>query len=99
MDPHSWPPTAGDRITLAPCLLVHAKAAKNWIWTGGGENLKPDEQKRRFEEFRQAGIHAVLFSGYNAQVLARAKEAGLETHAWIWTLCRGEKQLLIDHPA
>lgn len=80
------------------CRAEEAKGPKNWIWTGGGDKLKPDEQKRRFEEFRQAGIHAVLFSDYNAEVLARAKEAGLETHAWMWTLCRGEKTLLANHP-
>jgi len=72
--------------------------AKNWIWTGGGEKLTPDEQKRRFQQFREAGINAVLFSSYNAEVLARAKEQGLETHAWTWALCRGDKELLEKHP-
>ncbi len=71
---------------------------KNWIWTGGGENLKPDEQKRRFEDFRKAGIDAVLFSSFNADVLARAKAMGLETHAWTWALCRGDKELREKHP-
>ncbi|MGA2660066.1 MAG: Tat pathway signal protein [Verrucomicrobiota bacterium] len=71
---------------------------KNWIWTGGGENLEPDEQKKRFEKFREAEIHAVLFSGFNADVLARAKAQGLETHAWTWALCRSDKELLENHP-
>jgi uncharacterized lipoprotein YddW (UPF0748 family) len=72
--------------------------AKNWIWTDGGEKLKPDEQERRFEKFREAGIEAVLFSSFNADVLARAKAHGLETHAWTWALCRGDKDLLENHP-
>lgn len=87
-----WVVSEQNRIEAA-----EARRAKNWIWTGGGENLKPDEQKRRFEQFKEAGIDALLFSGYNAEVLARAKEHGLETHAWIWTLCRGDKQLLEKH--
>ena len=93
-------------ISAASCLLGERTVSgadpkprpKIWIWTGGGENLKPDEQKRRFEQFREAGIDAVLFSGFNADVLARAKEQGLETHAWTWALCRGDKDLLEKHP-
>ena len=72
--------------------------AKNWTWTDGGEKLKPAEQKRRFEQFRKAGINAVLFSSFNADVLACAKDHGLETHAWTWALCRGDKELLEKHP-
>jgi uncharacterized lipoprotein YddW (UPF0748 family) len=81
-----------------PPLLGDQPPLKNWIWTDGGENLKPAEQTERFQKFRQAGIKAVLFSGYNREVLARAKDQGLETHAWIWTLCRGDKELLEQHP-
>jgi uncharacterized lipoprotein YddW (UPF0748 family) len=97
-------------ISAASCLLgertvfgADAKPrAKNWIWTSGRTRLNSDEQKRRFERFRQAGIDAVLLNGFNADVLARAKEQGLETHAWIWALCRGakegDKELLEKHP-
>jgi len=88
----------GERAGLAAVPAVRAAPVKNWTWTDGGEKLKPDQQKRRFEEFRKAGINAVLFSSYNAEVLARAKEQGLETHAWTWSLCRGDKELLEKHP-
>ncbi|MCP5524060.1 MAG: Tat pathway signal protein [Verrucomicrobiales bacterium] len=71
---------------------------KNWIWTGVQDRATPDEQRRRFERFRTAGIDAVLFSGVDAQVFALAKEQGLETHAWTWTLCRGDRDLLEQHP-
>jgi hypothetical protein len=89
-------------ISASNCLLgernvsgADAKLrAKNWMWTNGSEKLKPDEQKQRFQKIREAGIDAVLFSGFNAEVLACAKEQGLETHAWTWTLCRGDKELL-----
>lgn len=72
--------------------------ARNWIWTGVDERSTTDQQKRRFEKFREAGIQAVLFSGVNAEVFALAKEHGLETHAWTWTLCRGDRRLLKEHP-
>jgi uncharacterized lipoprotein YddW (UPF0748 family) len=72
--------------------------AKNWIWTGTDDRSTPDQQKARFEKFRESGIQAVLFSGVNPKVFALAKEQGLETHAWTWTLCRGDKNLLDQHP-
>ncbi|MHC1768891.1 MAG: family 10 glycosylhydrolase [Verrucomicrobiia bacterium] len=71
---------------------------RNWIWTGLDERSTPDQQKRRFETIREAGIQAVLFSGVSADVFALAKEQGLETHAWTWTLCRGDRKLLNEHP-
>jgi hypothetical protein len=93
-------------ISAANCVLGEGAAfgadkkppAKNWTWTDGGEKLKPAEQKRRFKQFRKAGISAVLFSSFNADVLARAKDHGLDTHAWTWALCRGDKELLQEHP-
>lgn len=71
---------------------------KNWMWTDGRERSAPEDQTKRFKECRKAGINAVLFSSFNAEVLARAKEEGLETHAWTWALCRGDKELLQKHP-
>ena len=71
---------------------------KNWIWTGLEERSTRDEQQRRLESYRESGIQAVLFSGVNEQVFAMAKEQGLETHAWTWTLCRGDRDLLEQHP-
>jgi uncharacterized lipoprotein YddW (UPF0748 family) len=77
---------------------VKPPSTKNWIWTGLDERSGPDQQKRRFEKFRESGIQAVLFSGVDAKVFALAKEQGLETHAWTWTLCRGDRNLLDQHP-
>lgn len=71
---------------------------KNWIWTDVDGRSTPDQQKRRFESYRESGIRAVLFSGVDERVFALAKEQGLETHAWTWTLCRGDRNLLEQHP-
>ncbi len=71
---------------------------KNWIWTDVDGRSTPDRQKRRFEGYRESGIQAVLFSGVDERVFALAKEQGLETHAWTWTLCRGDRDLLEQHP-
>lgn len=71
---------------------------KNWIWTGTDDRSTTDQQKKRFAGLREAGIQAVLFSGVNPKVFGLAKEAGLETHAWTWTLCRGDRDLIQKHP-
>lgn len=73
-------------------------ALKNWIWTGLDARSSKDQQRRRFQGFRAAGIQAVLFNGVDADVFALAKDQGLETHAWTWTLCRGDRDLLERHP-
>lgn len=85
-------PSGGQAKTPLPA------STKNWIWTGLQKRSAPDEQKRRFERFRAAGIQAVLFNGVDEGVFALAKEQGLETHAWTWTLCRGDRDLLEQHP-
>jgi len=94
-------------LTALDCLEGQATAgraagrteAKNWMWVlKGSENLKPDEQTRKFEQIREAGIHAVLLGSFNADVLARATEQGLETHSWILGLRQSEKQFMDEHP-
>jgi uncharacterized lipoprotein YddW (UPF0748 family) len=72
--------------------------SRNWLWTGLNQQATEDEQKRRFEQFRASGMQAVLFNGVDEKVFALAREYGLETHAWTWTLCRGDRQLLEQHP-
>ncbi len=74
------------------------ETTKHWIWTGVDGRATPDELKQRFDSIREAGIRAVLFSGVDPKVFELAKQQGLETHAWTWTLCRGDKTLLTDHP-
>lgn len=72
--------------------------SKNWIWAGVDEKASPADQQRRFEQYRAFGVDAVLFSGVSPAVFARAKAQGLATHAWTWTLCRGDRDLLEKHP-
>lgn len=90
-------PGAPGRVRAADRSPVPS-TPKHWIWTGVDERSTPDQQKRRFESYRDSGIQAVLFSGVNDQVFALAKAQGLETHAWTWILCRGDKDLLDRHP-
>ncbi len=90
---------ANDLLRNQELSAAESKAhRKNWIWTDGGEKLKPSDQRKRFKSFRKAGISAVLFSSFTPEVLALAKDEGLQTHAWTWSLCRGDKDLLDKQP-
>lgn len=75
---------------------ARTRSPKHWLWTGVDAHLTADAQKKRFDQWRAAGIRAVLFSGADDGVFKLARQHGLETHAWMWTLCRGD--FCKDHP-
>ncbi len=69
-----------------------ASGKKHWAWMRGAVGPL-DDWRRKLAEMRAAGINAVLIGGtadfYRAHVPA-AREEGVELHAWIFTLMRGE---------
>ena len=65
------------------------RPVKNWTWVHGAGEIGLDEWQRRFARVREAGIHAVLVSGGDAETLSSTAHAeGLEFHRWIWVLNR-----------
>ena len=71
---------------------------KNWVWEN--PNLQEEESalKERFRKFYDAGIRGMLFENDSEKHFRLAKAAGLEAHRWMWTMNRGEKELLDNHP-
>jgi uncharacterized lipoprotein YddW (UPF0748 family) len=71
---------------------------KHWVWEN--PNLQDDEKflKEKYERFFQSGIRGIFFENDSEKHFRIAKKAGLETHRWIWTLNRNEKELLENHP-
>ena len=73
-----------------------ARTYKNWSWLRGRmpPAVSVDAWRRTLAGMRAAGIDAVLASGdaafYRAAVPAAAAE-GLELHAWLFTMMRGEQ--------
>ncbi len=65
---------------------------KHWAWMRGATSPR-DEWQRKISRLRQGGIEAVLISGsadfYRWAVPAAAAE-GVELHAWLFTMMRGE---------
>ncbi len=72
---------------------------KNWIWVRG-DFTSMEAWRPQFERWRAAGIGAILPNTGDPDTLARvipaASDAGLETHAWIFTMMRSGMEA--EHP-
>ncbi len=65
---------------------------KNWAWMRG-DFRSMDDWRRKLAEMRAAGIEAILIGGgadFYRKVVPVARQEGLEVHAWIFTMMRGE---------
>jgi len=67
-------------------------ALKNWAWMRG-DVKSTDDWRRKLAEMRTAGIDAILISGsaeFYRNAVPVVRQEGLELHAWIMTMMRGE---------
>ncbi|OKS88643.1 family 10 glycosylhydrolase [Mucilaginibacter polytrichastri] len=97
---------AGVSASLLPTLAnaesylsgSRKKKWKNWVWTN--PNLKDTEEELadRYKRFYEAGINGIFFENDSEKHFRAAKAQKLEAHRWIWTMNRGEKTLLSEHP-
>ncbi len=70
----------------------------HWAWTRVFEDEKRSVWQRRFADFREAGVRSLLLGGATEEACRLAAAEGLQVHAWTWTMCRGGKELLTNHP-
>ena len=71
---------------------------KHWVWENPNSKEEENALKERFSRYYQAGIRWMFFENDSEKHFRIAKAAGLETHRWMWTMNRGEKVLLDNHP-
>ncbi|WP_437922368.1 family 10 glycosylhydrolase [Sphingobacterium sp. LRF_L2] len=100
--------TAGLSLAALPLnnskLLATTKASTAplnfdiWLWMRPSGNESESQLKERFSHYRDAGVRGIFFEDYSKRHFQLAKEYGLETHRWMWTMNRGEKDLLEKHP-
>ena len=69
-----------------------------WLWIRPNSEEKESDIKRKFKTYQEAGIRGLLFENYSKKHFQIAKEHGMEAHRWMWTMNRGEKELLEKHP-
>jgi len=73
-------------------LLSRAMLPRNWAWGGINERMSDNELLRNFDRYKSHGIDALLPGGSNefyARISKLGKKAGIEIHAWRWTMNRG----------
>ncbi len=73
-------------------------ALKHWAWMRG-QVTSMDGWRAKLAEMRAAGIGAILIggdAGFYRKAIPVARQAGLELHAWIFTMMRGEH--VKNHP-
>lgn len=81
---------------LAACGETGWSAATNWAWMGGDSGAIKNWQ-RQFARMRAAGIDGLLLKTADIEeqpaprVIEAATQEGLEVHAWVITMMRGEQ--------
>jgi len=75
-----------------------SKKAKHWVWENPDKKESDQVLKEKYKNFYAAGIRGIFFEQDSERHFKTAKKAGLETHRWMWTMNRGEKELLENHP-
>lgn len=73
-------------------------AYKHWVWENPNQKEDEESLKEKYERYFEAGIRGMFFEQDSEKHFRTAKKAGLETHRWMWTMNRGEKELLESHP-
>lgn len=71
---------------------------KNWVWMRINSNISDADYKKRFQTLKANGISGVMFEQDSERHFTLAKECGLEAHRWKWTMNRGEKFIMENHP-
>jgi hypothetical protein len=74
------------------------KGIKNWAWENPNTSESDDVLKNKYKSYAEAGITGMFFESDSERHFRIAKDAGLEAHRWMWTMNRGEKSLLENHP-
>lgn len=69
-----------------------------WLWNRPNPNDSEQKLKNMFKSYKEAGVRGIFFENYSKKHFQLAKEYGLEAHRWMWTMNRGEKELLDKHP-
>lgn len=89
----------------APALSLAAKAAtkpeariRHRIWINPNENDTVADLQKLYAAYKKAGIGDIMFENDSEKHFRTAKDAGIKAHRWIWTMNRGEKDLLASHP-
>ncbi|MBL4705324.1 MAG: family 10 glycosylhydrolase [Flavobacteriales bacterium] len=79
-------------------IEVQEPIIKNWMWVRNDKKSTDKELVDKFQKLVDHHISGVLIAGDHERMSKAAKSVGLETHIWIWTLNRGDQEIMDHHP-
>ncbi|WP_291908760.1 family 10 glycosylhydrolase [Chitinophaga sp. CB10] len=68
------------------------------VWINPDHKEKYDDLVKKYAGYKSAGIADIMFEADSEQHFKAAKANGIKAHRWMWTMNRGEKDLLASHP-
>ena len=74
------------------------KKTKHWVWVNPNLNDKSEDLEVLYAAYHDAGIGGIFFEADSEKHYRAAKKNKIEAHRWMWTMNRGEKDLLAAHP-
>ena len=89
-------------LQLKPASLLDYK--KNaftfdyWLWARPNPDESELQIKNKLKSYKEAGVRGIFYENYSKKHFQLTKEFGIEAHRWMWTMNRGEKELLEKHP-
>ncbi len=82
---------------IAPVGKKTELKIKNWIWENPDQKEDDQSLKKKYSLYYKYNIRGIFFEHDSERHFKIAKQAGLETHRWMWTMNRGDKDLLENH--
>ncbi|MCC9137877.1 family 10 glycosylhydrolase [Pontibacter silvestris] len=74
------------------------KSWKHWVWINPNHDDNEADLQKKYKQFYEAGIRGIFFEADSEKHFRVAKSQKMEAHRWMWTMNRGEKELLKAHP-
>jgi hypothetical protein len=74
------------------------KKWKHWVWVNPNHNDTEAALLSLYASYHDAGIRGIFFEADSELHFRAAKKNKIEAHRWMWTMNRGEKELIAAHP-
>jgi hypothetical protein len=96
---------AGAQLSLEAKASDHSKSPgsfkkkpRHWVWVNPRASDNESDLAKQYRSWYDAGIRGIFFEADSELHFRTAKKNKMEAHRWMWTMNRGEKELLASHP-
>ncbi|ASZ10179.1 family 10 glycosylhydrolase [Chitinophaga pendula] len=85
-------------VAAAASLAAPAPKGRHRVWINPSHQDTEAQLQERYAAYKRAGINVIYFEEDSEKHFRAAKANGIQAHRWMWTMNRGEKDLLAAHP-